>query len=173
LKPPTTKGFNNSFATKEKMVPMKTHPAMEGLLRLKGRTGTLYLECEDLLLALFHLEEGRFLKATGLITLTTELSPKDPLSLLSIEIAHLRQVEREKGWYHAWLLVAEQLSLSLFAIRTLPGKKRLRFLANEPPEEVRYYGAGYPLREDILELFFRNRQVADSAGGEEWEDFAY
>jgi hypothetical protein len=173
LKLPTTRGFNNSSATKEKMVLMKTHPAMEGLLRLKGRTGTLYLERKDFLLALFHLEEGRFLKATGLIALTLELPPKDPQSLLSVEIAHLRQVEREKGWYHAWFLVAEQLSFSLFAIRTLPGKKRLRFLANEPPEEVRYYGAGYPLREDILELFFDKKQAGDSGGGEEWEDFTY
>jgi hypothetical protein len=144
---------------------------MEGLLRLKGRTGTLYLDCEDLLLALFHLEEGRLLKATGLIALAPELPPKDPQSLLSIEIAYLRRVEREKGWYHAWLLVTEQLSLSLLALRTLPGKKRLRFLAGEPPEEVRHYGAGYPLREDILELFFSKRQLGDSGGGEEWEDF--
>jgi hypothetical protein len=90
---------------------------MEGFLRLKGRTGTIYLEREGLLLA-------------------------------------------------------EQLSFSLFAIRTLPGKKRLRFLAGEPPEEVRRYGAGYPLREDILELFLGKRQVGDSGdGGEEWEDF--
>ncbi len=155
------------------MVPMKTHPAMEGLLRLKGRTGTLYLERDDFLLALFHLEEGRFLKATGLIGLTPELPPEDPQSLLHTEIAHLRQVEGERGWYYAWVLVAEQLSFSLFAIRTLPGKKRLRFLAGKPPEEVRYYGAGYPLREDILELFFGKGQVGDSGGaGEEWEDFA-
>ncbi len=151
------------------MVPMKTHPAMEGLLRLKGRTGTLYLERDDFLLALFHLEEGRFLKATGLIGLTPELPLEDPRSLLPIEMAHLRRVEGEKGWYHAWFLVAEQLSLSLFAIRTLPGKKRLRFLANEPPGEVRYYGAGYPLREDILRLFFAEGRTGD--GGEEWEDF--
>jgi hypothetical protein len=154
------------------MISMKTHPAMEGLLRLKGHTGTLYLEREDLLLALFHLEEGRLLKATGLIALTPELPPKDPRSLLPIEMTHLRRVERDKGWYYAWLLVAEQLSFSLFAIRTLPGKKRLRFLAGEPPEEVRYYGAGYPLREDILEPFFGKRQVGDSGGGEEeWEEF--
>jgi len=146
---------------------------MEGLLKLKGRTGTLYLDREDLLLALFHLEEGRLLKATGLIALTPELPPKDPQGLLPIEMAHLRQIEKEKGWYHAWLLVAEQLSFSLFAIRTLPGKKRLRFLANRPPEEVRYYGAGYPLREDILELFFGKRQVGDIPDrDEEWEDFA-
>jgi hypothetical protein len=151
---------------------MKTHPAMEGLLRLKGRTGTLYLEREDLILALFHLEEGRLLKATGLITLTPELPPTDPRSLLRIEITYLEQVEREKGWYHAWLLVAEQLSFSLFAIRALPGKKRLRFLAGEPPEKVRHYGAGYPLREDILELFLGNGRAGDSGGGgDEWEDF--
>jgi hypothetical protein len=132
---------------KEKTVPTKTHPAMEGFLRLKGRTGTLHLERDDLLLALFHLEEGRLLKATGLIALSPELLPKDPQSLLQVEMAYLDRVEREKGWYHAWLLVADQLSLSLFAIRTLPGKKRLRFLADEPPEKVRHYGAGYPLRE--------------------------
>ncbi len=154
------------------MVPMKTHPAMEGLLRLKGRTGTLYLERDNLLLALFHLEQGRLLKATGLIGLTPELPPEDPQNLLPAEIAHLRQVEREKGWYHAWLLVAEQLSLSLFALRTLPGKKRLRFLADEPPEEVRRYGAGYPLREDILQLFLGKGQAGDGGtAGEEWEDF--
>ena len=155
------------------MVPMKTHPAMEGFLKLKERTGTLYLEREGHLLALFHLEGGRLLKATGLIALTPQFPPKDPQSILRIEMAHLRQVEREKGWYHAWLLVAEQLSLSLFAIRTLPGKKRLRFLAGKPPEEVRRYGAGYPLREDILELFFGKGQVGDGGGAEgEWEDFA-
>jgi hypothetical protein len=146
---------------------------MEGFLRLKERTGTLYLEREDHLLALFHLGEGRLLKATGLIALTPELPPEHPQSLLRIEMAHLRQVEREKGWYYAWLLVAEQLSLSLFAIRTLPGKKRLRFLPGEPPEEVRHYGAGYPLRENILELFFGKGQVGDGGGGgKEWEDFA-
>jgi hypothetical protein len=154
------------------MISMKTHPAMEGLLRLKGRTGTLYLEREDLLLALFHLEEGRLLKATGLTALNPELPPKDPRSLLPIEMTHLRRGERDKGWYYAWLLVAEQLSFSLFAIHTLPGKKRLRFLAGEPPEEVRRYGAGYPLREDILELFFAKRQVGDSGDkDQEWEDF--
>jgi hypothetical protein len=129
------------------MVPVKTHPAMEGLLRLKKRTGTLHLERGDLLLALFHLEEGRLLKATGLVALSPEVSSKNLKSLLQVEMAYLDRVEREKGWYHAWLLVADQLSLSLFAIRTLPGKKRLRFLADEPPEKVRHYGAGYPLRE--------------------------
>lgn len=135
-----TGSLDNSFTARGKMALVRTHPAVEGLLRLRGRTGTLYLEREDLLLALFHPEQGKLLKATGLIALTAEFPPKDPESLLPIEINHLHQVEREKGWYHAWLLVAEQLSLSLFALRTLPGKKRLRFLAGEPPEEVRRYG---------------------------------
>ncbi len=152
---------------------MKTHPAMEGLLRLKGRSGTLYLERENLLLALFHLEEGRLLKATGLVPLAPELPPKDPHNLLPIEMTYLHQLERERGWYHAWFLVAKQLSSSLFALRGLPGKKRLRFLAREPQEEVRRYGAGYPLREDILELFFGVGRAADSGGEEEeWNDFA-
>ncbi len=151
------------------MVPMKAHPAMEGLLRLKGRTGTLYLERDDFLLALFHLEEGRLLKATGLIAIAPESSPGDPWHLLEVELGHLERVEREKGWHAAWLLVAEQLSLSLFALRALPGRKRLRFFAREVPAEVRRYGAGYPLREDILRLFFAERRAGD--GGEEWEDF--
>ncbi len=153
------------------MDSMKTHPAMEGLLKLKGRTGTLYLERDDLLLAFFHLEEGRLLKATGLIAIAPETPPEDPHQLLKLELNHLKQVEKQKGWYSAWLLVAEQLSLSLFALRTIPGKKRLRFLPDGPPEEVRHYGAGYPLREDILRLFFAEGRAGEG-GGEEWEDFA-
>jgi hypothetical protein len=34
---------------------------------------------------------------------------------------------------------------------------------------VRRYGAGYPLREDILRLFFAERRTGGD-GGEEWED---
>jgi hypothetical protein len=148
---------------------MKTHPAVEGLLKLGERTGVLLLEREDALLALFHLEGGRLLKATGLTAIVPEASPKDPRDLLRIELDRLKRVEREKGWYAAWVLVAEQLSLSLFALRSIPGKKRLRFVSEAPPEEVRRYGAGYPLREDILRLFFAEGRRSD--GGEEWEDF--
>lgn len=152
---------------------MKTHPVVDALLKLKGRTGVLFLEREDTLLAFFHLEDGRLLKATGLIALAPEFPLEAPPRLLQIELNYLKRVERKKGWYPAWLFVAEQLSLSLFALRTVPGKKRLRFLPGTCPEEVRHYGAGYPLREDILELFLGKGQVGNSGdGGEEWEDFA-
>jgi len=152
---------------------MKTHPAIDGLLRLKERTGVLFLEREGALLALFHLEGGRLLKATGLIAIVPGLSLEDPRHILKIELGHLKRVEREKGWYPAWFLVAEQLSLSLFALRSIPGKKRLRFVPEPPPEGTRRYGAGYPLREDVLRLFFaeRREERAGDGGGEEWEDF--
>jgi len=150
---------------------MKTHPAVDGLLKLGERTGVLFLEREDALLALFHLEGGRLLKATGLIGIVPGVSSEDPRRLLKLEVDHLKRMESEKGWYSAWLLVAEQLSLSLSALRSIPGKKRLRFASEAPPEEVRRYGAGYPLREDILRLFFTERRAGDG-GGEEWEDFA-
>jgi len=133
---------------------MRPYPAVDGFLKAKERTGVLLLEREDTPLALFHLEGGRLLKATGLIPIAPGLPPKDPWSLLELELDHLGRVEEEKGWYSAWLLVAEQLSLSLFALCAAPGKKRLRFLPEPSPEEVRRYGAGYPLREDILGLFF-------------------
>jgi hypothetical protein len=152
---------------------MKPHPVIDGLLKLKDRTGVLFLERDDALFALFHLENGRLLKATGLIAIAPEVSSEDPRRLLKHELNHLKRVEKQEGWHPAWLLVAEQLSLSLSALRSIPGKKRLRFVSETPPEEVRRYGAGYPLREDILRLFFaekQERQVGDG-GGEEWEDF--
>jgi hypothetical protein len=150
---------------------MKTHPVVDALLKLKERTGVLFLEREDALLAFFHLKDGRLLKATGLITLAPDFPLEDPHRLLRLELNYLKRVERKNGWYPAWLLVAEQLSLSLFALRAIPGKKRLRFLPGVCPEEVYHYGAGYPLREDILKLFFAEKQTSDD-GGEEWEDFA-
>jgi hypothetical protein len=146
---------------------MKRHPALEGLLKLREETGILFLERDGSLLALFHLEEGRFLKATGLVALTPEISSEDPRRLLQLELVLLRQVEEQKGWYEAWRLAAEQLTLSLFALRALPGKKRLRFAAAAVPEAVRRYGAGYPLREDILGLFLDSKRRGE---GEEWED---
>jgi hypothetical protein len=144
---------------------MRRHPALEGLLKLKGETGILFLERDGLLLALFHLEEGRLLKATGLAALFPETSSEDPRRLLRLELALLRRVEEKRGWYEAWQLVAEQLSASLFALRALPGKKRLGFARAAIPEEVRRYGAGYPLREDVLALFLDSKER-----GEEWED---
>jgi hypothetical protein len=146
---------------------MKRHPALEGLLKLRGETGILFLERDGSLLALFHLEEGRLLKATGLIALTPKTSLEDPRHLLRLELVLLRQVEEERGWYEAWRLAAEQLTLSLFALRTLPGKKRLGFAPAPTPEAVRRYGAGYPLREDVLALFLDSK---GRGAGEEWED---
>jgi len=149
---------------------MKRHPALEALLKLGEETGILLLERGDSLLALFHLEEGRLLKATGLaplIPLIPETSSEDPRRLLRVELALLHQVEKKMGWYEAWQLVAEQLTHSLFALRALPGKKRLRFAATAVPEEVRRYGTGYPLREDVLALFLDSKGRGE---GEEWED---
>jgi len=146
---------------------MKRHPALEALLKLRKETGTLFLERDDSLLALFHLEEGRLLKATGLAPLIPEASSEDPRRLLRVELALLHQVEKKMGWYEAWQLVAEQLTHSLFALRALPGKKRLGFTATAIPEEVRRYGAGYPLREDVLALFLDSKGRGE---GEEWED---
>jgi hypothetical protein len=146
---------------------MKRHPALEGLLKLRGKTGILFLERDGRLVALFHLEEGRLLKATGLVALVPDVSSKDPRHLLQFELVFLRQVEKKKGWYEAWRLVAEQLTLSLSALRALPGKKRLGFAAAAVPETVRRYGAGYPLREDILALFLDAKGRGE---GEEWED---
>jgi hypothetical protein len=76
-------------------------------------------------------------------------------------------VEEEKGWYEAWRLVAEQLTMSLFALRALPGKKRLSFVAVAISEAVRRYGSGYPLREDVLALFLDSKGRGE---GGEWED---
>jgi len=146
---------------------MKRHPALEGLLKLREETGILFLERDGSLLALFHLEEGRLLKATGLVALTPEIPSEDPRRLLRLELVLLRQVEEKRGWYEAWRLVAEQLSLSLFALRALPGKKRLGFAVVAVPEAVRSYGAGYPLREDVLALFLDSKERGK---GEEWED---
>jgi hypothetical protein len=146
---------------------MKRHPAIEGLLKLREETGILFLERDGSLLALFHLEAGRLLKATGLVALVPETSSEEPRRLLRLELVFLRQVEEKRGWYEAWRLVAEQLSLSLFALRALPGKKRLGFAAVAVPEAVRRYGAGYPLREDILALFLDSKRRGE---GEEWED---
>jgi hypothetical protein len=145
---------------------MKRHPALEGLLKLREETGILYLERDGFLLALFHLEEGRLLKATGLVALNPEISSEDPRRLLRVELVFLRHVEEKKGWYEAWRLTAEQLTLSLFALRALPGKKRLGFAAAAVPEAVRRYGAGYPLREDVLALFLDSKRRGK---GEEWE----
>jgi hypothetical protein len=74
-------------------------------------------------------------------------------------------VEEKRGWHEAWQLVAEQLTVSLFALRALPGRKRLGFARAAIPEEVRRYGAGYALREDVLALFLDSKER-----GEEWED---
>ncbi len=146
---------------------MRRHPALEGLLKLRGETGILFLERDGSLLALFHLEAGRLLKATGLAALVPGIPLEDPRRLLRVELALLRHVEEKKGWYEAWELVAEQLTSSLFALRALPGKKRLSFAKTTIPEEVRRYGAGYPLREDILALFLDSKGRGE---GEEWED---
>ncbi len=146
---------------------MGRHPALEGLLKLRGETGVLFLERDGSLLALFHLEAGRLLKATGLVALAPKASSEDPHRLFRVEPALLRQVEEKRGWYEAWRLVAEQLTFSLFALRALPGRKRLSFVGAAVPEEVRRYGAGYPLREDILALFLDSKGRGE---GEEWED---
>jgi hypothetical protein len=146
---------------------MKRHPALEALLKLRGRTGVLLLEQNGSLLALFHLEGDRLLKATGLVALAPEIPSGNLHQLLQLELALLRQVEEKRGWYEAWRLVAEQLTLSLFALRALPGRKRLSFAATTVPEAVRRYGAGYPLREDVLALFLDSKGRGE---GEEWED---
>ena len=146
---------------------MKRHPVLEGLLKLREKTGILFLERNGHLTALFHLEEGRLLKATGLVTLVPDASSEDPHRLLQLELAFLRQVEERRGWYEAWRLAAEQLTLSLFALRALPGKKCLGFAAAAVPEAVRHHGAGYPLREDVLALFLDSKRRGE---GEEWED---
>jgi len=145
---------------------MKRHPALESLLKLGKETGILSLERDGSLLALFHLEEGRLLKATGLVTLTPKISLEDPRHLLRLELVFLRQVEEKRGWYEAWRLAAEQLTLSLFALHTLPGRKRLSFAKAPIPEAVRRYGAGYPLQEDILALFLDSKRRGE---GEGWE----
>jgi hypothetical protein len=146
---------------------MKRHPALEGLLKLREETGILFLERDGSLLALFHLEAGRLLKATGLVALVPGISLEDPRCLLRLELVFLRQVEEKRGWYEAWRLASDQLTLSLFALRALPGRKRLGFAGAAIPEEVRRYGAGYPLREDVLALFLDSKRRGE---GEEWED---
>jgi hypothetical protein len=122
---------------------MRRHPVLEALLKLREKPGTLFLERDGHLLALFHLEEGRLLKATGLVTLDPEIPPVNLHRLLPLELRFLRQVEERRGWHEAWRLTAEQLTLSLFALRGLPGKKRLGFAPAPTPEAVRRYGAGY------------------------------
>ncbi len=72
---------------------MRVHPALDGLLKLRDRAGVLLLERDSALLALFHLEEGRLLKATGLIAFVPESSPGEPWCLLEVELDHLRRVE--------------------------------------------------------------------------------
>ncbi len=73
-------------------------------------------------------------------------------------------MEGREGWLAAWKLVARQLSESMPALRSLPGRKRLSFQEGPVPHGVLRYGAGYPLREELLEAFF-------PLEGEDWEDW--
>jgi hypothetical protein len=76
--PKVPRVFARFSRRRKKLLPTKRHPALEGLLKLREETGILFLERDGFLLALFHLEEGRLLKATGLVSLVPDVSSGDP-----------------------------------------------------------------------------------------------